>query len=81
MYHVLNRAVARLPLFEKRADYEAFVRVLAVAVEPPALWVLAYCVMPIFSYRKAARDPLLARASKVAMPFGTSTNLANARHL
>ena len=24
VYHVLNRAVARLPLFEKEADYEAF---------------------------------------------------------
>ncbi len=29
MYHVLNRAVARLPLFEKDGDYEAFERVLA----------------------------------------------------
>ena len=46
VYHVLNRAVARLPLFEKRADYEAFERVLAVAVERHPVRVLAYCVMP-----------------------------------
>ena len=33
VYHVLNRAVARLPLFEKPAAYEAFLRVLAEALE------------------------------------------------
>lgn len=27
VFHALNRAVARLPLFEKEADYEAFERV------------------------------------------------------
>jgi len=27
IYHALNRAVARLPLFQKDADYEAFERV------------------------------------------------------
>jgi hypothetical protein len=33
VYHVLNRAVARLPLFEKPADYAAFLRVVAEALE------------------------------------------------
>jgi putative transposase len=33
VYHVLNRAVARLPLFEKPADYAAFLRVLAEALD------------------------------------------------
>lgn len=28
MFHVLNRAVARLTIFEKPADYAAFMRVL-----------------------------------------------------
>ena len=32
-FHVLNRAVARLPLFEKPEDYEAFERVMAEAFE------------------------------------------------
>jgi len=35
VYHVLNRAVARRPLFEKPADYAAFLRVLAEALRRP----------------------------------------------
>lgn len=33
IYHALNRAVARLPLFQKDADFEAFERVLALALQ------------------------------------------------
>ena len=32
-YHVLNRAVARLPLFEKDGDYEAFERILSLTIQ------------------------------------------------
>ena len=41
VYHVLNRAVARLPLLEKPGDYDAFVRVLAECRTnvPCALWL------------------------------------------
>lgn len=46
VYHVLNRAVARLPLFEKPADYEAFLRVLAEALEEHPIRILAYVLMP-----------------------------------
>jgi len=35
-YHVLNRAVGRSRLFEKDADYKAFERVLAEAVQRTA---------------------------------------------
>jgi len=45
-FHVLNRAVARLPLFEKAGDYEAFERVLAEAHEREPLPIFAYCIMP-----------------------------------
>jgi len=45
-FHVLNRAVARLRLFEKREDYEAFERVLSEAFERYSLPIFAYCVMP-----------------------------------
>ena len=45
-FHILNRAVARLPLFEKPEDYAAFERVLVEAVERERLPILAYCVMP-----------------------------------
>ncbi len=46
VYHALNRAVARLPLFEKDADYTAFERVLVEAQEKHPTRILAYCLMP-----------------------------------
>ncbi len=46
IYHALNRAVARLPLFQKEADYEAFERVLREAHERIPIEIMAYCVMP-----------------------------------
>jgi putative transposase len=46
VYHVLNRAVARLPLFEKPADYAAFVRVLHEALAIHPMRVLAFVLMP-----------------------------------
>lgn len=45
-FHVLNRAVARLPLFEKAEDYEAFERVLVEAVAREPLPIFSYIVMP-----------------------------------
>ena len=45
-FHVLNRAVARLPLFEKQGDYEAFERVMELAWEREPLPIFAYVVMP-----------------------------------
>ena len=45
MYHVLNRANARLPLFEKDEDFAAFERVLAEAVERSGIRLLSYCLM------------------------------------
>ena len=46
VYHVLNRAVARLPLFQKDGDFEAFERVLAEAQEEHPTRLLSYCIMP-----------------------------------
>jgi putative transposase len=46
VYHVLNRANARLPLFQKEADYDAFERVLAEARTLYEVPILAYCIMP-----------------------------------
>ncbi len=45
-FHVLNRAVARLPLFEKPGDYEAFQRVLRETWDRIQLPIFAYSVMP-----------------------------------
>jgi putative transposase len=46
VYHVLNRANARMTIFEDVADYQAFENVLAEAVERTRTRLLAYCVMP-----------------------------------
>jgi putative transposase len=46
VYHCLNRAVARLALFEKEADYAAFERVLEEAAQKHPTRILSYCVMP-----------------------------------
>ena len=46
VYHVLNRANGRLPIFKKPEDYEAFERVLEDGVERYDVRLLAYCLMP-----------------------------------
>jgi putative transposase len=46
IYHVVNRANARLPIFDKPADYEAFERALGEAHERLPMRTLAYCLMP-----------------------------------
>ena len=46
VYHVLNRANARMTVFEDDADYEAFEKVLAEAVARTQTRLLAYCLMP-----------------------------------
>ena len=46
VYHVLNRANARMTIFEEDGDYQAFADVLAEAVERSEIRLLAYCLMP-----------------------------------
>jgi putative transposase len=46
VYHALNRAVARLPLFQKDADYDAFLRVMDEARQLYPIRILGYCLMP-----------------------------------
>jgi len=46
VYHVLNRAVGRMKLFEKEGDYLAFEKVLEQTYERTAIRILGYCVMP-----------------------------------
>lgn len=46
IYHVLNRAVAKITLFRHDKDYTAFERALTQAHERFPINVLAYCVMP-----------------------------------
>jgi len=46
VYHVLNRANARMTLFEDDGDYAAFEQVLTQACARVSMRLLAYCVMP-----------------------------------
>src|SRR5512142_2535717 len=46
VYHVLNRRVGRLALFEKRGDYHAFEKILQEAAERTGIRIAAYCLMP-----------------------------------
>jgi len=46
VYHVLNRANARMRIFEKDRDYEAFEQILEEAVARTETRLLAYCLMP-----------------------------------
>lgn len=46
VYHVLNRANARMTIFGDETDYQAFEKVLIEAVERTDTRLLAYCLMP-----------------------------------
>ncbi|MFN3166734.1 MAG: transposase [Phycisphaeraceae bacterium] len=47
VYHVLNRGVGRMTIFNKPEDYRAFTRVLVETCERvPGVELLAYCLMP-----------------------------------
>ena len=45
-YHLMNRGNGRMTLFHKPADYAAFVRVLAEALDRYDVDLFAYCLMP-----------------------------------
>ncbi|THI83033.1 MAG: hypothetical protein CAF41_015200 [Nitrospira sp. CG24A] len=45
-YHVLNRRVGRLPLFEKPAHYVVVEMILAEAHAQTTIRITAYCLMP-----------------------------------
>ena len=45
-YHVLNRRVGRLQLFDKPADYAAFENILAEAHAQTQIRIASYCLMP-----------------------------------
>jgi len=46
VFHVLNRGVARMQVFEKAGDYQAFERVLREVLDETPMRVCAYCLMP-----------------------------------
>jgi putative transposase len=46
IFHVMNRGARRLPLFDRPADYSAFVEVLQEATDRFPMRLLCYVVMP-----------------------------------
>ncbi len=46
VYHVLNRANARVQIFDDKKDYERFEQILEEAVDRYDMRLLVYCVMP-----------------------------------
>jgi putative transposase len=46
VFHVVNRSVARLTLFEKPEDYQAFYRILWEAWQEIPIRILDWCLMP-----------------------------------
>ena len=46
VFHVLNRGVGRMRLFDDDDDYAAFERVLTETLDIQPMRVCAYCVMP-----------------------------------
>ena len=46
VFHVLNRGVPRMQLFEKAADYQAFEQVLRDTLDQSPMRICAYAVMP-----------------------------------
>lgn len=60
VYHVLNRANARVQIFDNDKDYLQFESILEEAVEKYSMRLLAYCIMPnhwhLVVYPKADGD-------------------------
>ena len=73
VYQVLNRAVARLRLFEKDADYAAFKRAPAKALEKHPMRLLAYTVMPQYEFNP---EPIRVIACPATGLATTSEGLA-----
>jgi putative transposase len=46
VYHVLNRGIGRMTLFENDADYVAFLRVVLRVLERTPMRICGYCLMP-----------------------------------
>ena len=46
MFHVLNRGVARMQVFEKAGDFQAFERVLCETLQQTPMRICGYCLMP-----------------------------------
>ena len=55
VYHVLNRAVGRIKLFEKERDFPAFENIVEEAWDRTETRILSYCVMATAAVRGSVR--------------------------
>jgi len=46
IYHIINRANARLQIFHTKKDYQAFESIIEEAQERANMRILSYCIMP-----------------------------------
>ena len=46
VFHVLNRGVGRMRLFDKAGDYEAFERMIEKTLQTRPMRICAYCLLP-----------------------------------
>jgi len=46
VYHVLNRANARMQLFYKNQDYKSFEEIIASCVKRVPIRIISYCILP-----------------------------------
>ncbi len=46
IFHVINRGVGRMTLFDDAADYDAFERILEETLEILPMRICAFCLMP-----------------------------------
>lgn len=51
VFHVLNRGVGRMRLFDKEQDYAAFERILEETLAVRPMRLCCYCVMPTIGTR------------------------------
>ena len=74
-YHVLNRRVGRLPLFEKPADYTAFEKILAEAHAQTKIRIAAYCLTRIIHKHFCCnrRSPAATSLRAAGSSLGPST--------
>lgn len=72
IFHVLNRAARRAPLFDSSDDYDAFIRVLESAHAKGSVEIFAYCVMPNHWHLVVGVDK--ARALSAFMHLLTTTH-------
>lgn len=76
----MNRAVRRTILFEKRADYDAFVRLVCTSLRIFRIKIIAYCLMPNHWHFVVMCDRIEEVSKWMHWVAGTHANRWNRAH-